>query len=84
MSDFMAIVPAASDELEVVSDDDVVWPPANETAQARSARIERERIMLEEAQEDVRQGRVLSGPALDDWLRRWAAGEPLEIPFPRR
>lgn len=73
----------ASDALDD-DDDNVVWPPANEAAEARSARIERERIMIEEAEEDIRQGRVLSGRALDEWLDRWAAGEPVEIPFPRR
>lgn len=85
MSDAMAMLPAASDELDVTDDDDdaVVWPPADETSEAREARKERERIMIEEAEEDIRQGRFLSGQAAEDWLDRWAAGEPVEVPFER-
>ncbi len=73
----------ATPEAELDDDDAVVWPPANETADGRAARVERERIMIEEAEEDIRQGRFLSGQAAEDWLDRWAAGEPVDVPFER-
>lgn len=47
-----------------------------ETEAERSARVARERVLLEEGFEDARLGRVLSGAALDAWLDRFARGLP--------
>lgn len=82
MFEVMTMLPAASDALDVTDeDDDAVWPPVNETTEARSARVERERIMIEEAEEDFRQGRFIEGDELKEWLRKWAAGEPVSTDF---
>ena len=68
---------------DALDDVEPTWPPPGETADARAARLARERIMIEEAEEDFRQGRYLSGEAAEEWLRKWAAGEPVDVPFGR-
>jgi hypothetical protein len=51
----------------------------------RDARLDRERLLLDEARADVRAGRVISGAALDTWLDLFAQGEPLlPLPLPKR
>ncbi len=43
-------------------------PYRGETDSERHARLERERVMLEEAWEDVRAGRVIADEDVDAWL----------------
>ena len=53
---------------------------SGETPSERDARLTWERERLAEAEDDIRNGRVLSGQAALDWLDRWAAGEELDEP----
>src|SRR5215216_1679998 len=51
-----------------------------ETPQARAKRLEREREMIEEPRQDIREGRYIPDEEVDDWLDRLAGDEPLPIP----
>ncbi len=51
-----------------------------ETDGARDARLEQERLLLEEAKADVRAGRVIAGAALTEWLYLFSRSEPLPPP----
>ena len=50
--------------------------PAAETEAERTARLARERALLDEGFEDIRAGRALTGADLDAWLDRFAQGLP--------
>jgi predicted transcriptional regulator len=54
--------------------------PPPETEGDNEARLAWERARLEEAYDDIANGRVISGQAAIDWLDRWAAGEELDDP----
>ena len=54
--------------------------PPPETEFDDDARLAWERERLQEAYDDIANGRVISGQAASDWLDRWAAGEKLKDP----
>jgi len=54
--------------------------PRSETEAERTARLARERALLEEAREDVRAGRVIAADDVDAWLDRFTSGELLPLP----
>ncbi len=54
-----------------------ISPVEAETEPERLARLAWERQQIEEAREDVRAGRVITGAAVDDLLDRFVRGEPL-------
>jgi hypothetical protein len=51
-----------------------------ETEADRAARLAHERVLLEQAREDVEAGRVIADEDIDAWLDRFAGGEPLPTP----
>ena len=58
-----------------------------ETEAERAARLAHERVLLDEAREDVRAARVIADEDVDAWLDRFVCGEPLptpEAPFSSR
>jgi len=48
-----------------------------ESEAERSERLAWESQRLDEADAEIAAGKVISGPALDAWLKRFATGEPL-------
>ncbi len=54
-----------------------ITPVEAETEPERLARLAWESQQIEEAREDVRAGRVITGAAVDDLLDRFVRGEPL-------
>lgn len=54
-----------------------ITPVEAETEAERAARLAWESEQIEEAREDVRAGRVITGAAVDDLLDRFVRGEPL-------
>lgn len=54
--------------------------PVTETDIEREARLAWERDRLDEAFDDIANGRVISGQAALDWLDRWASGDEMDEP----
>lgn len=54
-----------------------ITPLETEAEPERAARLAWERRQIDEAREDVRAGRVITGADVDDLLDRFVRGEPL-------
>jgi len=54
-----------------------------ETDAEREERLAEERMLLDEAREDVRQGRVVADAEVEAWLDRLVRGEDLPMPDAR-
>ena len=51
-----------------------------ETEAERAIRLAHERVLLDEAREDVRAGRVVADADVNAWLDRFVHDEPLPMP----
>ena len=60
-----------------------ITPVEAEAEPERAARLARESRQIDEAREDVRAGRVITGADVDDLLDRFVRGEPLPEVAPR-
>ena len=59
-----------------------ITPVEAETEPERLARLAWEDQQIEEAREDLRAGRFITGAAVDDLLDRFVSGEPLPEALP--
>ncbi|MEO7026056.1 MAG: hypothetical protein ABI056_00720 [Caulobacteraceae bacterium] len=51
-----------------------------ETPEERAKRLRYEAVCVAEARAEIAAGNGVSGPELDNWLRSFVAGEPLDVP----